>query len=139
VFASRRGVDASRNSLLAFSIWSISVFFMWTTLGLKLTGGYLQNTSYWQGTYTNVNELTLFHEAQFTPYGQYAGGLVEPFTNSNYLTGSNGTWASSNPLVMSVNQQGHVWTLTPGTANITFVSPAGVRFNMWTMTVKSYD
>jgi Bacterial Ig-like domain (group 2) len=109
------------------------------TLGLKLTGGYLQNTSYWQGTYTNVNELTLFHEAQFTPYGQYAGGLVEPFTNSNYLTGSNGTWASSNPLVMSVNQQGHVWAFTPGTANITFVSPAGVRFNMWTMTVKSYD
>ena len=32
---------------------------------------------------------------------------MEPFTNTNYLTGSNGTWASSNPLVMPVNQQGY--------------------------------
>ena len=45
------------------------------TLGQKVQGGYLQNISYWQGTYTNVNELTLFHEAQFTPYGYYSGGL----------------------------------------------------------------
>jgi hypothetical protein len=105
------------------------------TLGLKLTGGYLQDATIpWQGSVsTNANTLTLHHEIQFTPYGQYTGGLVEPLTNTNYLTGSNGTWASSDPLVMFVNQSGHAWALTTGTANISYVSPTGVKLNMWTM------
>ena len=78
------------------------------TLSLQLQGGYLQNvtTPYQGSVYANVNTLVPYHDVQFTPYGYYNGGLVEPFTNTNYLTGSNGTWASSNPLVMPVNQQG---------------------------------
>jgi hypothetical protein len=51
------------------------------------------------------------------------------------LAGSNGTWVSRNPLVMSVNQQGYAMALTPGTTNITYTSPTGVKFSEWTMTV----
>jgi hypothetical protein len=109
------------------------------TMGLKLTGGYLQNVSSFEvGGGPNINGMVLFQQAQFTPYGQYAGGLVEPISNTNYLTGTNGTWASSNPLVVEVNQQGHVWALTPGKASISYISPTGVHFSPWTMTVWSY-
>jgi Bacterial Ig-like domain (group 2) len=108
-------------------------------LGLKLTGGYLQDSSSWQGTqYTNINSITLFQEVQFTPYGQYAGSLVVPFINPNYFTAATGTWASSNPLVAQVNQTGHVWALTVGKTNITYTSPTGVKFSEWTMTVSGY-
>jgi hypothetical protein len=111
------------------------------TMSLKLTGGYLQDqTLPWQGdVIPNVNKLTLFHEMQFTPSGQYTGGLVFPLTNTNYFTKTSGTWASSNPLIMYIDQTGHAWALTPGSANITFTSPTGVRLNEWTMTVQSYD
>jgi hypothetical protein len=109
------------------------------TMGLTLQGGYLQNDMVWQGAYTNVNTVSLFMQVQFTPNGYYNGGLVEPFSNTNYLTGASGTWASSNPLVMAVNQQGHTWALTPGKTNITYTSPTGVKFNEWTMTVESYN
>jgi Bacterial Ig-like domain (group 2) len=109
-------------------------------MGLTLQGGYLQNTSNFQGEglTPNINQMVLFQQAQFTPYGYYNGGLVEPFTNTNYFTGASGTWASSNPLVMEVNQTGHVWALTVGKTNITYTSPTGVRFSEWTMTVESY-
>jgi Bacterial Ig-like domain (group 2) len=109
------------------------------TMGLTLQGGYLRNFSEFEvGGGPNINEMVLSQQAQFTPYGYYNGGLVEPFTNTNYLTGSSGTWASSNPLVAQVNQTGHVWALTVGKTNITYTSPTGVRFNEWTMTVSSY-
>ena len=109
------------------------------TIGLKLTGGYLQNVSEFEvGGGPNINGMVLFQQAQFTPYGQYTGGVVEPMSNTNYLTGTNGTWASSNPLVVQVNQQGHVWALTPGKASISYISTTGVHFSPWTMTVWSY-
>jgi hypothetical protein len=110
-----------------------------STMGLKLTGGYLQNVNEWQGYYTNVNSVSLFMQVQFTPYGVYTGGVVEPLLNANYMTQSTGTWTSSNPLVMQVDQQGHAWALTVGKTSISYTSPAGVHFSPWTMTVGSYD
>jgi hypothetical protein len=108
-------------------------------VGLKLTGGYLQDTSNFEiDGGTNVNLISLFQTVQFTPYGQYSGGVVEPFINANYFTGATGTWASSNPLVAQVNNQGQVWALTVGKTNITYTSPTGVKFNEWTLTVESY-
>jgi hypothetical protein len=114
------------------------------TLGQTPGGGYLQNTEQSNQSLdvgapsspllTNVNTVGPGFVVQFTPYGWYNNGLVEPFVNSNYV-GSTGTWASSNPLVMNVSQTGLAWALTAGTANITYVSPTGVRFNEWTMTV----
>ena len=87
------------------------------TLGLSLQGGYLQN----------VLQATVI---QFTPYGQYEGGLVEPLINSTYA-GSTGTWSSSDPLVMYISQKGLATALSPGGVVITYKSPSGVAFNEW--------
>ena len=106
------------------------------TLGQTPGGGYLQNITLPNAntneTFPNVNSGVSGTVFQFTPYGWYNNGLVEPFINSNYV-GSSGTWASSNPLVMYVSQTGVAWALTPGTAAITYTSPSGVKFNEWIM------
>jgi lysophospholipase L1-like esterase len=107
------------------------------TVGMKLQGGYLQNVE--QATATvaataNVNTVGPNAVVQFTPDGYYAGSLVEPFVNDNYA-GSNGTWASSNPLVMYVNQRGLAYALSAGSAAITYTSPSGVKFSEWVMYV----
>jgi lysophospholipase L1-like esterase len=106
-------------------------------VGMKLQGGYLQNVE--QATATtaavpNVNMVGPNAVVQFTPYGYYAGSLVEPFINDSYA-GSNGTWASSNPLVMYVNQRGLAYALSVGSAAITYTSPSGVKFSEWVMNV----
>ncbi len=85
----------------------------------------------------NVNTVSPGFVLQFTPYGWYTNGLVEPFINSSYV-GSSGTWASSNPLVMYVSQTGVAWALTPGTAAITYTAPSGVKFNEWIMYIGAY-
>jgi GDSL-like Lipase/Acylhydrolase family/Bacterial Ig-like domain (group 2) len=107
-----------------------------STLGQTPGGGYLQNIEpseqEAQPSLTNVNSGVPGNVFQFTPYGWYNNGLVEPFVN-NTFEGSSGTWASSNPLVMSVSQTGVAWALSPGTAAITYTSPSGVKFNEWIM------
>jgi hypothetical protein len=107
-----------------------------STLGQTPGGGYLQNIEpseqEAQPSLTNVNSGVPGNVFQFTPYGWYNNGLVEPFVNSTF-EGSSGTWASSNPLVMSVSQTGVAWALSPGTAAITYTSPSGVKFNEWIM------
>ncbi len=85
----------------------------------------------------NVNTVSPGFVLQFTPYGWYNNGLVEPFINSSYI-GSSGTWASSNPLVMYVSQTGVAWALTPGTATITYTSPSGVKFSEWIMYIGAF-
>jgi hypothetical protein len=109
------------------------------TVGATLEGGYLQDLqtvpSYGYGgpsNPVNVNTVPTGAAVQFTPYGWYNNGLVEPFTNTNF-SGSSGTWASSNPLVMYVNQQGLAFALSGGTASITYTSPTGVKFSEWVM------
>ena len=63
--------------------------------------------------------------------------IAGPQSGNDNFAGSSGTWASSNPLVMYVNQRGLTWSLSPGAANITYTSPAGVKFSEWTMHVVS--
>jgi uncharacterized protein YjdB len=46
-----------------------------------------------------------------------------------------GTWTSSNPEVMNINQQGLAWALSSGTTIIHYTSPGGVSFNEWVMYV----
>jgi lysophospholipase L1-like esterase len=112
------------------------------TMNLKLEGGYLQNAMQpndnEEGSTTtppsNVNSVGPAAVVQFTPVGYYGGGLAEPLTNTNFA-GSNGTWASSNPLVMYINQQGLAWALSPGSAIITYTSPTGVKFSEWLMNI----
>ena len=117
------------------------------TWGQTPGGGYLQNIELSNHPLniaapsspllSNVNTVSPGFELQFTPYGWYNNGLVEPFINSNYV-GSSGTWASSNPLVMYVSQTGVAWALTPGTAAITYTAPSGVKFNEWIMYVGAF-
>ena len=109
-------------------------------LSLTIKSGYLQNVQQdnanegTEGLTANVNTVGPNSVIQFTPQGLYSDGIVRPLLNSTFA-GSSGTWASSNPLVMYVNQKGLAWALTPGTAAITYTSPTGVRFNEWVMYV----
>jgi hypothetical protein len=114
------------------------------TLSTTLEGGYLQDVELpiqanSSGTQpVNVNTVDPGTVIQFTPYGYYANGLLEPFLNSNFA-GATGTWASSNPLVMSVSQKGLAWSLSPGTAVITYTSPSGKNFNRWIMYIDAFN
>jgi hypothetical protein len=106
------------------------------TLNARLAGGYLQNVQqsnddYNSGPVPDVNTTAAGSVIQFTPYGHYSNGQVEPMLNTSFVTGSNGTWASSNPLVVYINQDGLAWTISAGTAIITYTSPTGVKFNEW--------
>jgi lysophospholipase L1-like esterase len=115
------------------------------TMNQNLLGGYLQDlqtpnnnlslggsgASQW----VNVNTVYPGSIVQFTPYGVYSGLPAQPFLNASYLTGSTGTWASSNPLVMTVSKSGQAYGVSPGNAIITYTSPSGVKFNEWKMTV----
>jgi hypothetical protein len=130
-----------------FALMTIMAEAVINTLGQTPGGGYLQNIELSNQPLniaapsspllSDVNTVGPGFVLQFTPYGWYNNGLVEPFINSNYV-GSSGTWASSNPLVMYVNQTGVAWALTPGTAAITYTSPSGVKFSEWIMYVEAF-
>jgi hypothetical protein len=40
----------------------------------------------YKGTSDICQHSAPFHTVQFTPYGQFTGGLVEPTTNTTYVT-----------------------------------------------------
>jgi hypothetical protein len=117
------------------------------TVGLQLGGGYLQNTYQLTGgapVFTNVNEATPSGYIMFTAVGWFNNNpTLQQQINTN-LAGANGTWTSSNPLVMTINQQGGAVALTPGTTTIRYTSlPAsagvnGVAFSEWVMNVVPY-
>jgi lysophospholipase L1-like esterase len=83
----------------------------------------------------DVNTVEPGATVQFTPIGHYTNGSHHPFLNTSF-EGSDGTWTSSDPLVMYVNQAGRSWAISRGTAIIRFVSPRGLRFCEWIMYVK---
>ena len=60
----------------------------------------------------------------------YSDGSQHPLLSAGFQ-GSNGTWPFSNPLVMSVNQQGLASATTWGTTIIRYTSPSGVNFSEW--------
>jgi hypothetical protein len=110
------------------------------TQNQTLEGGYLQNVEQPnpnEGGNVPPNQNTVNCGAilQFTPYGYYNQPGVYPFLNTNFFTGATGTWASSNPLVMSVSQAGLAYGLSSGTAIITYTSPSGIKFSEWIMYV----
>lgn len=77
---------------------------------------------------------------QFTPFGQYSDGRTRIINNVG-LNGDVGTWTSSNPAVIWIQtgQDGVAMAWAPGTANVHFVSPTGIKFNEWTMYVDVDD
>jgi Big-like domain-containing protein len=107
------------------------------TSGATIKGGYLQDVAseaQEDDQATNVNTVGSGTNIMFTPVGLYSNGVYEPITNTNY-GGASGTWASSNPLAVFVNQQGLAYAISAGTANITCTTPNGVKFSEWTMHV----
>jgi Bacterial Ig-like domain (group 2) len=83
----------------------------------------------------NVNTVTSGAVLQFTPIATYSSGQEEPLTNTNFA-GQSGTWTSSNPEVMTINQTGQAWAISNGTSIIKYTAPNGVQFSEWIMYVK---
>jgi acyl-CoA thioesterase I len=110
------------------------------TLNLKLVGGWLSNVGQGEsaggGGQLNVNSIETPNTVQFTPIGLYSDGSQHPLTNTN-MQDATGTWTSSNPVVMNINQQGLAWALSSGTTIIRYTSPGGVSFNEWVMYVNA--
>ena len=111
------------------------------TMNLKLVTGWLSNTvqpNINLGIYNpppiNVNTVPEPAVVKFTPIGYYSDGSQHPLINTTFQ-GSSGTWTSSNPLVMYINQAGLAWAVSQGTAIIRYTSPTGVSFSEWIMYV----
>jgi hypothetical protein len=112
---------------------------------LTLDGGWLQNVEQKQEPgasssdlleeATDVNTVGPGAIVQFTPIGHFSDGSHHPFLNSSF-EGSNGTWTSTNPLVMYVNQAGRSWANSPGKTIIRYTSPGGIEFCEWIMYIK---
>ena len=83
----------------------------------------------------NVNTVSPGNTVQFYPVISYTNGVTQQAgLNVNFLTGSQGTWTSSNPLVGFVNQSGEFWAFNQGTTTVKFTLPNGV-WNEWIMYV----
>jgi Bacterial Ig-like domain (group 2) len=104
------------------------------TRNLTLGGGYLQNYTVGLGQPQSPNQNTMSTGAfvQFTPVGWFNDGSVHSLINTN-LVGASGTWTSSNPLVLTLDQTGFGQALTAGTTTIRYTSPNGVAFSEWIM------
>jgi hypothetical protein len=108
------------------------------TVNLKLGGGYLQNIGYDTYPYavllSNRNTVGPGVGLQFTAVGWYNDGSTHEQLNTNSV-GATGTWTSSNPLVMSIDQTGSAYSLSAGTSIIRYTSLSGVAFSEWVMYV----
>jgi hypothetical protein len=110
------------------------------TMNLTLKSGWLQNV---QQVNTNedsppapldVNTVAPGAVIDFAPTGLYSDGSQQPLFNSNFQ-GSNGTWTSSNSLVLYISSTGLAWAISSGSAIIRYTSPSGVSFSEWIMYV----
>jgi hypothetical protein len=107
------------------------------TVGLKLVTGWLSNTVQGEGSAyppINVNTASPPQMVLFTPIGYYSDGSQHPMINTN-MQDATGTWTSSDPTVMYINQQGFAWAISNGTTIIRYTSPTGVSFSEWVMNV----
>jgi Bacterial Ig-like domain (group 2) len=82
----------------------------------------------------DVNRVFTSATLQFMPTGAYSDGVTRPLYNTNFA-GTSGTWTSSDPYVMYVSQTGLAWAMSAGSATIKYISPTGVHFSQWIVTV----
>jgi hypothetical protein len=111
------------------------------TMNLKLEAGWLSNVGRADlndegaaPVLINVNTVSPQAVLQFIPIGYYSDGSQHAVINTNFQ-GAGGTWTSSNPFVMYVNQAGLAWALSQGTATIKYTPPNGAPFASWVMNV----
>jgi hypothetical protein len=114
------------------------------TYSLKIKGGYLSDVVIFDGAeipptpQTNLNTVSPGATLQFTPQATWTDGVTRPMTNVPYGGGVLGTWWSSNPKVVAVDQHGIASAYIPGTATIWFQSATGQTFSPWGMTVAQW-
>jgi hypothetical protein len=109
-------------------------------LGQTLKYGYLSNI--WGESSApfayqyNVNTITSSPDfpVHFVPIGIYSDGGTRPIVNTNFA-GASGTWTSSNPNVMFIDQDGSAIAFQVGTTTITYAGPHGEHFSTWIMHV----
>jgi hypothetical protein len=108
------------------------------TMNLKLLTGWLSDVELpnetLDGSGINVNTVSTPGVVQFTPIGYYSDGSTHPMLNTN-MQYATGTWTSSNPEVMYINQQGLAYALSGGTTVIKYTPPSGAAFSEWVMYV----
>lgn len=113
------------------------------TGAMKLKSGYLDTVVYYNNedngaSMPGLNTLIDGAIVQFTAYGQYTDGSVHPFRNAD-INGHIGTWTNSNPLAMSLDQNGIGIGLDKGTTNVHFTTLSGATINEWIMYTQVYD
>jgi lysophospholipase L1-like esterase len=109
------------------------------TLGLPVDYGYLGNLASIPiegAPQSDVNSVPQGTSLQFTAYGVFGHSVLGVMMNTNFA-GLNGTWTSSDPSVMYVGYSGTAFAISPGTATISYISPSGVSFAPWVMTVQA--
>jgi hypothetical protein len=109
------------------------------TYGLTIKSGYLSNVNtipanLYAPLTSQVNSVIEGEQITFTPLAKWSDGVVRPMLNQDY-NGLKGTWTSSNPFVMTINEQGQATAYGAGKATISFRSASGVAFSPWVMTV----
>ena len=126
------------------------------TYGLTIKGGYLADVEIDDGTNgedyfsptAQVNSVGPGAVIQFTPQATWSDGVTRPMLNFPWGDGeAQGTWWSTNPNVLLVNQHGRAYSYQPPTcdecANVTaqiwFKSATGQTFSPWGMTVGSSE
>jgi hypothetical protein len=119
------------------------------TYGLSIKSGYLGDMiveqplfiSIGSGYVYQVNSVAIGIGVQFTPQATWSDGVTRPMWNqpsTAFNSSSMGTWWSTNPKVMDVDQHGHAVAYTSGTANIWFKTASGATFAPWTMYVDEW-
>jgi hypothetical protein len=110
------------------------------TMNLKLVTGWLSNVvlpdAESGGGQINVNTVGPPEIVQFTAIGYYSDGSQHPMLNTN-MQYATGTWTSSNPTVMYINQQGLAWALSGGTTSIKYIPLSEAAFSEWVMNVSA--
>jgi hypothetical protein len=113
-----------------------------TSGAFHMTGGYLQSVTLnaLEDPEPTVNGNSLFDAGvvQFTPWGTFSDGKARVLNNANQF-GHVGTWSSSAPNVVLMDQYGVGTACSKGTANVHFTSNLGLIFKEWTMYVEVWD
>ena len=108
--------------------------------GVKLKSGYLGNEAVQMNSaspfipQSGVNTVAPSTKMHWFATGQYSDGYSAAIANAN-VQHEYGNWTSSNPEVISIDQDGTAWALKPGTANIHFTTLSGATLNEWVMYV----
>jgi hypothetical protein len=117
-----------------------------STYGLTMRGGYLSDVQLVNNPIdgqpaaplaAQVNQECTGGAIQFMPWANWSDGVSRPMLNAPYDGGILGTWRSSNPTVLGVNQHGVAYAYAPGTATVTFTPTGGKMFSPWVVKVFS--